>query len=149
MKAIDIKNKIKSNRTQGSRIFPEPPKEYLKREKDEWNRLSNSLHITEKDIGLLTLTVSSFSTFQEFDKAIHTRIEIDPVTKKSKSYKRTMAEYLLTHANSQNQVELSNKAKAHESYLKSIKLLNALCPLTNTVKNPTESEEEDLLSELL
>jgi len=149
MKAIDTKNKMKSNRQQGDRIFPEAPKEYLKREKEEWNRLTNSLHITEKDIGLLTLTVSSFSTFQEFDKAIHTRIEIDPVTKKSKSYKRTMAEYLVEHNNSQNQVELSNKSKAHESYLKSIKLLNALCPLTNKVKENTSTDEEDLLLELL
>lgn len=149
MRAIDTKNKMKSDKHQGERIFPEAPREYLKREKDEWNRLVNSLHITEKDIGLLTLCVSSFSSFLEFDKAIHTRTEIDKVTGKKKSYKRTMAEYLVDHNNSQNQVELSNKAKAQESYLKSIKLLNSLCPLTKTVKQNTKKDDEELLTELL
>lgn len=151
MNARDIKNSM-NTKQKGKRIYPKAPSDLDKIGKEEWNRLVNSLHITEKDIGLLTLTVNSFSAFSEFNTAIHTRIERDSKTNKIKTYKRTLSEYLETHNSSQKQVELVQMNKAQEKYTKSIKLLNDLCSLpsnSTNEENPIDNEEEELLKGLL
>jgi len=93
MNARDIKNTM-NTKQKGKRIYPESSSNLDSIGKEEWNRLVNSLHITEKDFGLLTLTVNSFSAFSEFNTAIHTRIERDLKTNKIKKYKKTLSEYL-------------------------------------------------------
>ena len=150
MNAKDIKNSMNSSKLKGERIYPEPPKTLSKVGFEEWNRLVNSLHITEKYIGLLTLTANSFADYDEFDKAIHTAIIKDPKTGKLKKKKRTLSEYLLTHDNSQRQVELTSRGKAQQEYSKAIKLLNDFCQLQVQEKNEIEDDASaELLQELL
>lgn len=150
MNAKDIKNSMNSSRIKGERIYPDPPKTLSKVGVEEWNRLVNSLHITEKDIGLLTLTANSFADYDEFDNAIHTILIPDKTTGKLKKKKRTLSEYLITHDNSQRQVELTSRGKAQAEYSKAIKLLNDFCPLQSIEQEEIEDDASaELLQELL
>jgi phage terminase small subunit len=140
-----------SRKYKGVRVFPTPPTNLGKQGKEEWNRLVNSLHITEKDIGSLTMACQNYQMYIELYEVITTEKYTD-VSGKIRKRKISVAEYC-EGKNSQNQIILTNMNKAFLAYEKTIKRLTENNALTGMEEKETEetysANDYELIEQLL
>ncbi len=136
-----------SKKFRGRRVFPTPTHTLGKYGKEEWNRLVNSLYITDKDIGSLTMAAQNYQMYIELYEYITTEKYID-ASGKTRKRKISVAEFC-EGKNSQNQIALTNMNKAFLAYEKTIKRLNENCSLTGMEKEEGGLTEEvaDLLEQ--
>lgn len=136
---------------KGVRVFPTPPPTLGKYAIEEWNRLINSLHLTDKDIGSLTIACQSYQMYLDLYEAVTTTYYTDKAGKQRKR-KISVAEYCVNR-NSQQQVELVNMNRSLEAYNKIIKRLTENNALTGMEEQDNEetisAAEMELMEQLL
>lgn len=149
MDAKQVSNSVR--KYKGVRVFPTPPTNLGKQGKEEWNRLVNSLHITEKDIGSLTMACQNYEMYVDLYEFI-TTVKYTDVSGKTRKRKISVAEYC-EGKNSQNQIALSNMNKAFLAYEKTIKRLTENNALTGMEEQDNEETisavEMELMEQLL
>lgn len=148
MRAKDVSNV--RNKFKGERIFPEPPKVLGKYGIEEWDRLINSLHITDKDFGSLLLACQNFEMALDLHDIITTEKYVTKAGH-NRTRKISIAQYC-QGKNSQQQVELVQKNKATDNYNKFVKRLNEDCSLTGMEEDSEEvasGKAEELMFQLL
>lgn len=138
MDAKQVSNSVR--KYKGVRVFPTPPTTLGKHAKEEWDRLINSLYITDKDIGSLIIACQSYEIYLDLYEVITTVFYEDKVGKKRKR-KISVAEYC-SGRNSQQQVELTTMNKALDNYNKIIKRLTE----NNALTGMEEQDNEDTIS---
>lgn len=139
MDAKQVSNSIR--KYKGVRVFPTPPPTLGKSAIEEWNRLINSLHITDKDVGSLIIACQSYEMYIDLYEVITTVFYEDKAGKRRKR-KISIAEYCAGR-NSQQQVELTTMNRALDNYNKIIKRLTENNALTGM---ELQEETEDTLS---
>lgn len=149
MDAKQVSNSIR--KYKGVRVFPTPPTTLGKQGKEEWDRLINSLYITDKDIGSLIIACQSYEIYLDLYEVITTVFYEDKAGKKRKR-KISVAEYC-SGRNSQQQVELTTMNKALDNYNKIIKRFTENNALTGMEEQDNEetisAAEMELMEQLL